>query len=516
MVKAIDARNQGDDYQSRVFWLQACRLFLPHTKVAKVGYDIEDLKHFDDVAVIYSCPIPDGRGGSVEADYYQVKYHVDQAGAFTCDSLMDGSFIRASTSILQRLSELSKLPELAGKGYRFHIVSPRQIDPSDTLSKLVGNKEDGELRLEILFDGKTDKSRMGEVRSRWREHLCIGDEELRKVIAPLRLLTQAGSLCSMRDVLNDKLVLAGLQPVDADHVGNPYDDLIQKLHADGKRYFTRSELQNICETEGLWKGGVEQMHESYDLGIRSFSRWAEQMEDETDQMLCLLKHFDNRHIKRSELWEEAILPEVQAFLHHNIAGGASYHLHIDAHSSIAFAAGYCLDPKSAADVALLQKGLHGKVLWKVPAVPAQADEAPWLIDEIKMADDTEDAVVAVSISHNVLPDVGEYVERALPHVGRILGFTPRPGPGPSAVRDGAHASSLARALASEMKTRRTTAERHGRLHVFIAAPNGFTFFLGQLARSFGSCTLYEYDFESNAPGAYEPSVSFPVVSLLEL
>lgn len=30
MANAVIARNQGDDYQAKYFWLKACRLFQPH------------------------------------------------------------------------------------------------------------------------------------------------------------------------------------------------------------------------------------------------------------------------------------------------------------------------------------------------------------------------------------------------------------------------------------------------------------------------------------------------------
>jgi hypothetical protein len=43
-------------------------------------------------------------------------------------------------------------------------------------------------------------------------------------------------------------------------------------------------------------------------------------------------------------------------------------------------------------------------------------------------------------------------------------------------------------------------------HLFVAAPNGFTFFLGQLARPLGALRLYEYDFGAGMPGAYAPSI----------
>jgi hypothetical protein len=83
------------------------------------------------------------------------------------------------------------------------------------------------------------------------------------------------------------------------------------------------------------------------------------------------------------------------------------------------------------------------------------------------------------------------------------------GPNNQVVKDGAHTKLLASQLAAYIKTDRIGKERQGKLHIFAAAPNALIFFLGQLARSFGACTLYEYDFETNALGAYQPSLSFP-------
>ncbi|MHC0068683.1 SAVED domain-containing protein [Nostoc sp. UIC 10890] len=64
-------------------------------------------------------------------------------------------------------------------------------------------------------------------------------------------------------------------------------------------------------------------------------------------------------------------------------------------------------------------------------------------------------------------------------------------------------------LAISIQSQHPTLERQGVLHIFIAAPNALVFFIGQLARSFGSCIVYEYDFDRNIPGAYQPSLKFP-------
>jgi hypothetical protein len=77
------------------------------------------------------------------------------------------------------------------------------------------------------------------------------------------------------------------------------------------------------------------------------------------------------------------------------------------------------------------------------------------------------------------------------------------------VLDGNHALFLAEELAVLLK-QRSREERASRLHIFASAPNGLMFFLGQMGKAFGPCELYEYHFESNALGAYQASLSFPI------
>jgi hypothetical protein len=82
------------------------------------------------------------------------------------------------------------------------------------------------------------------------------------------------------------------------------------------------------------------------VGVRSFTRWAEGMEEETDHLLRLEGYFDGRNIKDPDLWRTAVYPELEAFLMASMKDSKPYHLHISAHVSVAFACGYVLDPKS--------------------------------------------------------------------------------------------------------------------------------------------------------------------------
>jgi len=56
------------------------------------------------------------------------------------------------------------------------------------------------------------------------------------------------------------------------------------------------------------------------------------------------------------------------------------------------------------------------------------------------------------------------------------------------------------------------ANRTERYHLFISAPNAFTFYLGRQAAMLKPLTLYEFDFGYQVDGSYRPSLSFPEVS----
>ncbi len=509
MAKAVIPRMQGDDYQARFFWLQACRLFQPYTKVCHVGYELDRIKSFDDVVVKYSEPLCFERGDLVEADYFQVKFHVSQAGAFTCAAFIDPKFINAkSVSLLQRLHAAQNAFAPKGTGCRLIIVSPWIVHPDDPLATLVSNNG-GEFHLDRLFDRTGDRSEMGRVRKMWRDHLGIGDDELKIVLRPLRVYKNAPTLVGINEDLNRQLDALGFLPVEAGQVVHPYDDLIKKLLAEGSNEFTRDILMAVTERESLRRCElVPAEKDLIPIGIRSFMRWAEHMEDETADMLCLVRHFDGRNVRNDRLWSDNIFPEVERFISKHSVSGKPSLLMLDTHASIAFASGYCLESKSGADIALVQRTRSGKEVWRAQSSTNSGNYAGWSVADIECRSDGHDVAVAISVTHDVAGDVKDYVERTLPSVHRILACSVEPRPGPGAVVDGSHALVLVEELASLLK-RRTRDERAAKLHIFASAPNAFMFFCGQMAKGFGQCTMYEYDFDSNALGAYQASISFP-------
>ncbi len=512
VANAIVASSQGKDYQARMFWLQACRLFNPESHVIRVGFELNDRRAFDDVAVFYGPHMRDKWGNALEADHYSVKYHVDQCGELTTRSLIEPDFINAeSVSFLQRLRNLQLQLGPAAKRTQLFLASPWRVAPSDPLGKLYDNRTEG-LRIDKLRVGATRRSEMGRVRAEWREHLHLAtDEELYATLSLLRIDTKYASLAALTDALNMHLTRAGLLPIPAECIATVYDDLPYKLTGVGLQEFTRDEMWDWLKREGLVAPAPAPS--TRQVGIRSFMRGAERLAEVATPLACVTHLFDGRRLPSGHLWNEAVMPEVQRLADDIISTSGPHHLHMPAHTSIVFAMGYCLDPKMGADVAPVQPGPGGSAVWTPDRSATRPLDGLINVSTVAIHDGAPDVAVAIGVTHDVGEDVESFARGYMPTLGRVLRVTPTPSVSPTAVRDATHALHLAQAIAGEIR-RRTPKERAGILHVFIAAPKAVTFFLGQEARSFGRVILYEYDQEANTPEAYAASISLPVAKAL--
>jgi hypothetical protein len=248
------------------------------------------------------------------------------------------------------------------------------------------------------------------------------------------------------------------------------------------------------------------------LGVRSIDGWGRDMKDRTDALLDLVGYFNDRYIKDKACWQEKIFPELRDFLMRSIEERRPLLLDFAAHSSIAFAAGWLLEPKSGLDVRVRQRiGSEGEFEWHPNDGTEPAGAGLWIDrPDIEVEPVAPDIAVALAVSQlNVADQVREFVRSEALPVGRILDAAIAPEPGPRAVRGGAHALRLAQALLPRLQPRHPH-ERGGRVHFFCAAPNALMFYLGQLASSLGRIVLYEYPFRAaDAYGRYQKSIELP-------
>ncbi|MCC3380580.1 SAVED domain-containing protein [Paenibacillus farraposensis] len=503
MGKSIDAINAGMTYQNLYFWFFASELLHNNTNVKEVYYEDDRIKSLDDVVVEYFEPITGDYdiADEITMDFYQVKYHVKNTHQIELLDLIDPSFINASTH-----SFLDRVRDALSQGYtnaRFHLITLWNIKKGDLLETLLDNHHN-KLNLNAFFDGKK-RTKIAQARKSMMKHLGLNDEgELRKILRSIRIQhSKPGISMLIRDLLNSKLMLAGLRPIDFKVLVNPYNDLIVNCASKGSKRFNKETLLSLCRREGLYTG-LQLIIDEISVGIRSFLSYAENLEEETSHLLCLCDHFDGRLIKPGKTWNEDIAQKLKEFTKGVFSPGNAYLLQLNTHLSITFALGLTLNPKSGVRAFPVQRG-DGLIAW-IPDVHCQDQSYSTFLEEVSDSTSTEgDTVVAISVTRDVKPHVEWHIENSQLPVKTFYHFR-MPSEGFKAVKDGTHAWKLAEQVIKALDKRNPN-QRKGKVHFFISAPNGFVFFLAQQAANIPEIVLYEHNFSGD--GSYIPSFLLP-------
>lgn len=504
MTKAIAVRREGDAFQARLFWRRAACLLDPTSPVAKVGFE-SGHKGFDDLWVEYAPsrgPV-DQEGKLIQREHVQSKWHVT-VNDYGYEDLVDPKFINATShSFLQRARDAQLAHDAGGGGARFKLLTNWRIAQADPLRPLIYQRSKT-LRLDQLFGTKTDASAAGKIRKLWREHLGIDDDGLRLLAGMLALDTDATSLDDHRELLDIVFQNCGLRRIPSHESSFVYDDLPFQWLSQGRLEFDRQSFRQICIKEGLFSNDSKA---SVTFGVKSFEHAFDRLEDRCADVLNLIPRFDERVIRDQAEWGSTLYPQLKDFLRQKAQAHERLRLALDAHATLAFAAGSVLDIKSGRHLELEQRTM-GRHIWHAGDAERNADWPQWTYEVETLNEQHYEVAVAVSLTHDVAPKVKTFIAASLPQVGRFLIARLSGGPGARAVTCGQHAFDLAETLARRINEERA----HGKslLHLFIAAPNAFTFFLGQRQPGLGKVTLYEYDFEGQHGGSYAASLTLPV------
>ncbi|MDD5222468.1 MAG: SAVED domain-containing protein [bacterium] len=505
--KKVGARTEGDVYQGLFFWRQAVALLIPSSRVIRVDLEHDKTDGVDDVAVFYEPPGIDAGGWPCSVDFYQLKYHVDQRDSYSADALIDPDFIQGKSSLLQRFyhaykSAITKYPK-----FRLHLASNWRWRADDALASCL-REYDGALPDNFFFDGP--KSVLGKVREKWRAHLGIANGKLFENFArTLRFQLDHFGRRYFREWVHAEIARAGLQPPPPESLSSSYESLVQQFLMNGPNSFDSDSLREICEREKLFAESptASPSTKAVKIAIRSFMRFAENIEAECSQYVCVVKYFDGRHIRDSADWSNSIIPEIRGFLADSRLRSKEHHLLLDCHSSIAFLAGYELDRKSGARVFPVQKGISTEV-WKPNGNTANNRlNCDWSANRTKFSESGIEIAIAVSVTRDVLSDVRDYVHKKSPAFSSLIDLRPEGGIGTQSVMGPDHAVGLADKLADIIRKERPPSG--GSVHLFVAAPNALMFFLGQHRAALGKIQLYEFDFEGNHDKTYSLSICLP-------
>lgn len=508
MTQAVTVRRDGDTYQARQFWLRAARLLDPESPIVRVGFE-NGPKSFDDIWIEYvSGREPKSAlGEPLKREHIQCKWHVSP-GTYGYSDLVNPEFVNANArSLLQRARDAQLQNAPLGSGAQFKLLTNWQLDRADALNPLVSQRS-GSVRLDRLYGTKTDGSAVGAIRKAWREHLAIDEDELRIFASTLAFGHTSESLDDLRERLDILFAFVGLRRVPMHESAFVYDDLVFQWMSQGRVEHDRDSFRELCDREGLRGASVEQPRV---YGVKSFEHAFDRLEDRCDEVLNFVPVFDQRFIRNDNDWSTKLYPELSKFLRNAASDLPELRLALDAHTTLAFAAGSVLDIKSGRAVDLEQRTI-ARGVWAADDVPADPVWPGLDQTNIEINSDASDVAVALGITHDIADDVRQYVEDQLPRVGRLLVLRPSTGAGSQVVAAGRHAFDLAQSAKEMMRSANQGASPGQTTHLFVAAPNALTFFLGQQAPVLGRVCLYEFDFEGRRDRNYSPSLTLPLAT----
>lgn len=510
MANAVAPRIEGDEYQSLCFWYFAS-LMLSKDFIEKICYESDDVEFVDDIIVFYKESGVDAGGWKSMVDYFQVKYHVDNRNRYNCDALIDPNFSNSKKSMLQRFYDAyEQINELGFNYFRMFLISNWDWDQNDPLYQAI-RESDGSLP--NCFFEQNKNQPIGKIRESWKEHLKIDDKVLIPFAKKLRFQINQFGRRNYSDLVMSKLENAGLVVPDDRQVANIYSSITRKLVMDKVHTITKESLIKICEENGLLKERHNEHEDLIVIGIRSFIRFAERIEDECDSHICVSKHFSVRSLRSGVDWNDDIANDVKAYLNRSdlvkLARKRDMYIMLECHGSIAFLAGYLLPRKSGANIFPIQKGIE-TMAWKPDAgnTNISADWG-WERREIDLNSGAHDNAIAISITHDISVDVQKYIEVSSIPVRSIICLRNKLGVGPKNIEGAEHAIHLGDKVLEELSC--INRDNPGSVtHIFCSAPNGFMFYLGRGGDALGSIQLYEFDFTNEQNRSYSPSIKLPL------
>jgi len=504
-LRKVAARIQGDVYQGLFFWMQAADLLNPGSMVERVILEHDKADGVDDIAVFYRDPGVDAGGWKVSADFYQVKYHVDNSHRYTSQAIIDPSFIRAKSSLLQRFYNAYSKLSSEQSSFRLHFASNWSWAEDDKLAPYI-REFDGELPEKFYSAG--DGAALGKIRESWRSHLDLDREAFEHFARTLRFQLDHFGRRYFEELVFSRLQRVGLRVPSADCIASPYDSLIQRFIMNSKNEFDAASLRELCESEGLIAEGCDPPGTlPLTIGVRSYLRFAERLESEVDELVCVVSRFAGRLPKTEGSWKEAELA-VLNFLRNTdrrsrLRSEESI-IALECHGSLALLAGWELSTNSGVSSAPIQK--PARVVWR-PTLQA-ATESLWDEHLIEMESEDNEVAVCLSVTHDITSDVTDYLATASdPRVRSLLVLQPKGGPATQSIRDADHAYQLASQLPGIFRSLRSS--RRDEVHLFSSCPNALMFFIGQLRAALGKVTLYEFDFDMDGDCSYSPSILIP-------
>ena len=472
----IAALNEGTNYQSLVFWKYAFKMLLPNSDIALVQYEKSELEPCDDVVVCYKKNlIEDDINCVYSADYIQCKFKVSNENKIKYEDLLDPEYYGNKESFLFRAYKLYS--SLEDKNVRIILYSTVLVDSNDKIFNQISNVNHA-LRVDSLF-----KDRRKEVKSALEKsikHIGVNVDEFKDFLLHIRF-NFGRSIEEERDQVKNICGQANIK-YDRSQTGDNLNEILRRMNLSSRTDFDVKSIRKICTDNDLFI-----KKENY-IGVISYL-WgddkAKRSQSYGENVLDLTEYFEGRILKKDYSWGD-VISEIRKFCNNKIRFGENYIFNLSSIYSVCFALGKQIGFKIAKisfenRVGLFDKDLAGPCLI--------TDEIEQYNDNDKEDIDKDNAILTLSFNGCILEDVKTYVAEFIPNSRIYSEVITSPTQNINNNMFWAEIDAFCKGAWTWLKSCKPKY-----IHIFYRGPAEGAFVIGQYAKEWGECTIYEFAF----------------------
>jgi hypothetical protein len=486
-IAPVAASRQGHDYQDLYGWFRALDLLRPTRHVTRVSIEDPSAQSFDDVTITRTP------GTAKAHEFIQVKFHVDQAGAYSTDSLMTTKSRNNRNSLLEKAWLTWRALRDETPNLEIVLVSTYSWLPTDPIAKHIRSIN---AALDRAFVEGSLAGQELAARTMWMDHLGKPDEEeFQRFLLSLRFRLGFVVTSDLLKWTSDVMGAVGLKDEEEDARRGELQ--IHDWINEGRSVITADDMREAIERLDLRQPGASP-DPAISLYLHTIIK--EPQETAADWDLDWREHFEEGPSGRGHaaidpsLWNDVMLPELARTRDEILAATTTRLLRIagKARLSIWFAAGWTFQRPAGWTLEIDQNGTW----WRNDTAAATDID---LVTAQEVRGGEPDAIaVGVSVMNDLSGDVRNYLEAAGDPARKLLLVQLSSGIGP-VMRDAGDAVRLADRLREVIRA--AAAGTPKRVLLFYSGPLAGAAFIGARLNAVAP----EIQIFEHTVGSYSPS-----------
>lgn len=467
----VAALSEGLTYQGIIFWQNAFETLLTDSDIAAVEYEEGKSSPCDDVVVYYKKSLyEEDLNFRYNTDYFQCKFKVDNSKPIKFIDLMNPDYYGNTESFLKRA--FSFYTKLENKEVRLFLYTTTCQDNSDVFFKNISKINNG-----LLLDKLINKKQCKKVFALLQKQLGSNESETLDFLSKLRFCF-GKSIEEERKNLNLICKSLGIS-YDRSKMGDSLSEILRKLNLSRMTSLDQARVRRICISNDLW------VKKENNIGIISYDFKDDKTKTALSQngVLDLSRFFDRKRLKVNITWDD-IKKEIEIFCG-SIKFDENYLITLSAIYSVCFAVGKQLGKKIANITFNNKGGIYSENLFE--QLNEQETE-----DVLYSENSTEidDAILVFSFNNDIAEDVRDYLkEQEITKSAMLVQKN-------KSEKHTISNNEFWNGVLSFCKNAKEFIKRNKpeRIHIFYSGPAEGAFVIGQYAKEWGECTVYEFNF----------------------